>query len=124
MDAINEEKARYGTDALEEQIHLFPPHMTVLIWSTLAKGRALRRPVIKHYVNNVTAEALGPHSNECHPDFIKSLAMVSLNGGLFEGEANDALAGCDEAKYHEHVDTSLYDCEEADYWKDELFHFE
>jgi hypothetical protein len=66
--------------------------MTVLVWSTRAKSQALRRLLINYYIENVSAETLGPHLNERRPSFIKSLAMKSLDGGPFEGEAGNALA--------------------------------
>jgi hypothetical protein len=124
IGAIIEVSDYHGASYDTEPIQIFPPHMTGLIWSALAKGRALRRLLINYYIDNVTAEALGPHCNECHPDFIKSLAMASLEGGPFEGEASNALAACDEFKYHEHIDTQQDDCESADYWMDELFNYE
>jgi len=103
MDAIIDIRANYGDKEHKEPIQMFPPHMTVPIWSTLAKGRALRRLLIDHYVENVTAEVMKPHWNECHPDFIRSLAMEGLGCGAFEGEAENDQAACDKFKYHEHV---------------------
>jgi hypothetical protein len=123
MDAIIGLKVSYSRKD-EEPIQLFPPHMTVLIWSTLAKGRALRRLVIDHYVEKVEAEAMKPHWDECHAGFIKSLAMEGLECAPFEGEAEDSQAACDELKYHEHVNTGDADCEDADYIGVELFHYE
>jgi hypothetical protein len=123
IDAIIGVSKHHGAHYHVTPIQIFPPYM-VLIWSTLAKGRALRRLLINYYRDNVTAEALGPHLNECHPDFIKSLAMMSLGGGPFEGEASNALAACDEFKYHEHIDTQRDHCEGADFWTEELFNFE
>jgi hypothetical protein len=120
MDAIIDFKVGWS----EEPIRLFPPRMTVLIWSTLAKGRALRRLVIDHYVKNVDAEAMKPHWDECHHDFIKSLAMEGLDCGPFEGEAENSQAACGRFKYHEHVNTRDADCEDADYMRVELFHYE
>jgi hypothetical protein len=124
MDAIIEVRASYGTGGDEEPIQLFPPRMTVSIWSTLAKGRALRRLVIDHYVENVEAEAMKSHWDECHPGFIMSLAIEGLEYGPFEGEAENDQAACDKFKYHEHVDTRHASCEDADYMGVELFHYE
>ena len=75
MDAIVDLQANWGAVDDEELLLLFPPRMTVSIWSTLAKGRALRRLLIDHYTENVTTEVMKPHWDECHPDLIKSLAM-------------------------------------------------
>jgi hypothetical protein len=104
-----------------EQIRLFPPHMTVLIWSTLAKGRALRRLVVDHYVQKVKAKAMEPHWDECHPNFIKSLAAIGMEGGPSEGELGNDQPECPKSKYHEHGGRTT--CEDLDFGVDN-FHFE
>ena len=101
-------------DGEEDQITLFPPHLTVLIWSALAKGRALRRLVVDHYVQKVKPAAMEPYWDEVHPDFIKSLAEIGMEWGPSEGEAGDDQPVCPVSKYHEH-DYRGFGCEEADY---------
>ena len=108
-------------DGEEDQVQVFPPHMTVLIWSTLAKGRALRRLVVDHYVQKVKPAAMEPYWDEVHPDFIKSLAVIGMEWGPSEGEegGNDQPA-CPVSRYHEHDNPWL--CEEADY-EEQSFHY-
>jgi hypothetical protein len=86
----------------ENQIRLFPPHTTVLIWSTLTQGRALRRLVVDHYIQKVKPAVMEPHWDECHHDFIKSLAVIGMELGPSEGEAGNNRLMCPVSKYHEH----------------------
>jgi hypothetical protein len=67
--------------------------MTVLVWSTRAKSQALRRLLINYYIENVSAETLGPHLNERRPSFIKSLAMKSLDGGALRRRSGQRSGG-------------------------------
>lgn len=62
----------------ENGIVLFPPAMTVLIWSTTKAGRSIRQLILDYYVNYVYSEALEPHMDEHTPDFLKELLLTTL----------------------------------------------
>jgi hypothetical protein len=102
MDTIIAVVRGFGDD--QKMTTMFPPHMTVLIWSNLTKGRALRRLVLEEYIGPVTHQDMEPQWDGFHPDFIKTLAMRGLGNGPYEGEEGDYA---DEthyvcSKYHEH----------------------
>lgn len=99
---------------------LFPPHMTGLIWSTALKGKALRRYVVDHYIQDVKSEDVEPRWGEFHPDFIKDLAARSLESGNAGGRVDNGLPAPPECTYHDH--RSVHEvCAQADEPEPELF---
>lgn len=110
----------------QEEIQLFPPRMTGAIWSAPTKGKALRRYVVNYYVQNVSSETVEPRWAEFHPDFIKDLAVRSLESGPGGGEMGRVQLGPapPECEWHDH--NYVHDvCEEADRHVDEtLFRYD
>lgn len=66
MDALREVAGSiYKADA--DWTAAFPPSMTVRIWPSTTKGRALRRFVVDIYQSRVTIEILDQVRSSCHP---------------------------------------------------------
>lgn len=97
-------------DSGHPRSELLLPPLTVLIFSNLTNGRALRRMVLDTSIMHVSPEQVEQRWNDFHPDFIKSLAMGHL-APVYEGElARDDHEGYEEATdhcyYHEHSETA------------------
>jgi hypothetical protein len=95
---------------------LFPPPLTVLIFSNLTNGRALRRLVLDNYIIHASATEVEELWDAFHLDFIKSLAMGHL-GPAYEGEVARDDEECygdttEHCHYHEHSEATER-CEEA-----------
>jgi hypothetical protein len=86
------------------QAEAFHPGMTSLIWSSITKGRALRRLVMDHYIAAVTPDELEADCDEHHPEFVKGLALSSLGCGSYEGEDTTR---CGLHTYHEDDDDNV-----------------
>jgi len=98
MDAITKVTKEFD---FENESEAFPAPMTFRIWSSLTKGRALRRLVLDHYIERVDPGEIEQDLEEFHPDFVKSLAMSSLQCGSWEGQNTDM---CHMHAYYEHDD--------------------
>lgn len=86
---------------------LFPPDLTVLIWSATTAGRSIRRMVIDYYITYVCVEGVEKNMYEHHPDFLKELMLAALHvvdnispHGLIPAEKTEK-SGC---YYHDHVE--------------------
>jgi hypothetical protein len=95
-------------DSPHPESDLLTPPMTVLIFSNLTNGRALRRLVLDIYIMSVSPKAVERQWESFHPDFIKSLALGHLEA-RYEGEVarddgqafEDTMEHC---HYHEHLE--------------------
>jgi len=96
MDAITNVTKEF---VFAYQSDAFPAHVTFLIWSNITNGRALRRLVLDHYIESVEPDEIEQHLEEFHPDFVKSLAMSSLQGSSWEGQNTDMC--CMHAYYED-----------------------
>jgi hypothetical protein len=87
---------------------LFPPDLTVSIWSATTAGRSIRQLIIDYYITYVFASDIKKQIDEYHPDFLKELMLAALHkvdndAHLANGEAPGDKAADNESYYHDYV---------------------
>lgn len=86
---------------------LFPPDLTVLIWSATTAGRPIRQLIIDYFITYVYVTKVEEVMDDHHPDFLKELMVAALHivdVNAPNGMTPSERAGKFERQYHDHVE--------------------